>query len=98
MTRHFLRDDDLSPDELLEVLDLADAMKAAPFDHKPLAGPQTVALVFDRPTLRTQVSFVGTSTLYGELDLADALDLETALAHGAAVLATCGSTESVATR
>ena len=57
MTRHFLRDDDLSPSELLEVLDLADRMKAAPFDHKPLAGPRTVALVFDRPTLRTQVSF-----------------------------------------
>ena len=45
MTRHFLRDDDLSPSELLEVLDLADRMKAAPFDHKPLAGPRTVALV-----------------------------------------------------
>ena len=57
MTRHLLRDDDLSPSELLEVLDLADRMKAAPFDHKPLAGPRTVALVFDRPTLRTQVSF-----------------------------------------
>ena len=57
MTRHLLRDDDLSPAELLEVLDLADAMKADPFGHKPLAGPHTVALVFDRPTLRTQVSF-----------------------------------------
>lgn len=57
MTRHFLRDDDLSPAELLEVLDLADRLKAEPFDHKPLAGPRTVALVFDRPTLRTQVSF-----------------------------------------
>ena len=57
MTRHFLRDDDLSPAELLEVLDLADKLKAEPFDHKPLAGPRTVALVFDRPTLRTQVSF-----------------------------------------
>ncbi len=57
MTRHFLRDDDLSPAELLEVLDLADRMKADPFGQKPLAGPHTVALVFDRPTLRTQVSF-----------------------------------------
>ena len=28
MPRHFLRDDDLAPDELLAVLDLADAMKA----------------------------------------------------------------------
>ena len=57
MTRHFLRDDDLSPTELLEVLDLADAMKSDPFARQPLAGPRTVALVFDRPTLRTQVSF-----------------------------------------
>ena len=57
MTRHFLRDDDLSPAELVEVLDLADAMKAAPFARQPLSGPLTVALVFDRPTLRTQVSF-----------------------------------------
>ncbi|PVG83017.1 ornithine carbamoyltransferase [Nocardioides gansuensis] len=57
MTRHFLRDDDLTPAEQAEVLALAAQMKAAPYDHKPLAGPRTVALVFDRPTLRTQVSF-----------------------------------------
>jgi ornithine carbamoyltransferase len=58
MTRHFLRDDDLSPAELAEVLDLAAALKAAPYEHKPLAGPQTVAIIFDKPTLRTQASFV----------------------------------------
>lgn len=57
MTRHFLRDDDLTPAEQAEVLALAATFKAAPYDHKPLAGPRTVALVFDRPTLRTQVSF-----------------------------------------
>lgn len=57
MTRHFLRDDDLTPAELSEVLELAARFKAAPFDHQPLTGPRTVALVFDRPTLRTQVSF-----------------------------------------
>ena len=57
MTRHFLRDDDLDPAEQAEVLALAAAMKAAPFAHRPLLGPQTVAMVFDRPTLRTQVSF-----------------------------------------
>ena len=34
MTRHFLRDDDLSPAELVEVLDLADRMKAEPFDRE----------------------------------------------------------------
>jgi ornithine carbamoyltransferase len=55
--RHFLRDDDLSPAEQAEVLDLAAAMKRSPYDAKPLAGPQSVAMIFDKPTLRTQVSF-----------------------------------------
>lgn len=55
--RHLLRDDDLSPAEQAEVLDLAAAMKRAPYDAKPLAGPQSVAMIFDKPTLRTQVSF-----------------------------------------
>ena len=58
MTRHFLRDDDLTAAEQAEVLDLAAALKAAPYDIKPLAGPRTVAIIFDKPTLRTQASFV----------------------------------------
>jgi ornithine carbamoyltransferase len=58
MIRHFLRDDDLTPTEQAEVLDLAATMKTAPYDAKPLAGPRTVAIVFDKPTLRTQASFV----------------------------------------
>ena len=41
--RHFLRDDDLSPADQAHVLDLAAKLKAAPFDARPLAGPQ-----FDR--------------------------------------------------
>jgi ornithine carbamoyltransferase len=57
MTRHFLRDDDLSPQELTEVLDLAEAMKADRHRHQPLHGPMAVALIFDKPTLRTQLSF-----------------------------------------
>lgn len=57
-TRHFLRDDDLTPAEQSEVLDLAAALKAAPYESKPLAGPKTVAIIFDKPTLRTQASFV----------------------------------------
>ena len=56
--RHFLRDDDLSAGEQAEVLDLAERLKAAPYDEKPLAGPRTVAIIFDKPTLRTQASFV----------------------------------------
>lgn len=45
-----------------------------------------------------QVSFVGTSVVHGELDLADALDLETAVASGAATLKTGGSEESLDVR
>ena len=57
MTRHLLADDDLTPEEQAEILALAATIKKAPFAHRPLDGPRTVALVFDRPTLRTQVSF-----------------------------------------
>jgi ornithine carbamoyltransferase len=67
MTRHFLRDDDLSPEALLEVLELAEQMKADRFGHRPLAGPQAVALIFDKQTLRTQLSFsVGVAELGGQ--------------------------------
>ena len=59
-TRHFLRDDDLTPEEQREVLDLALALKGGavrrPFEGLP-GGRRAVALVFDKPTLRTQVSF-----------------------------------------
>ncbi|MEV2278831.1 ornithine carbamoyltransferase [Nocardiopsis sp. NPDC049922] len=66
MTRHFLRDDDLSPAEQARVLDLADAMKKNRFDHRPLAGPRTVALLFDKPSTRTRLSFsVGVCDLGG---------------------------------
>lgn len=56
--RHFLRDDDLTPAEQADVLDLAAQLKATPYADKPLAGPRTVAIIFDKPTLRTQASFV----------------------------------------
>jgi ornithine carbamoyltransferase len=64
--RHFLRDDDLSPAEQSEVLSLARAMKADRFGYRPLAGPRTVAVLFDKPSLRTRVSFaVGIAELGG---------------------------------
>ena len=66
MVRHFRRDDDLSPSELIEVLDLADRMKADRFGWRPLAGPRTVAAIFDKPSTRTRVSFsVGIAELGG---------------------------------
>src|ERR1700754_250094 len=66
MVRHFLRDDDLTPDEQREVLDLADDMKADRFAHRPLAGPRSVAVIFDKPSTRTRISFkVGIGQLGG---------------------------------
>jgi ornithine carbamoyltransferase len=57
VTRHLLRDDDLAPDEQRQVLDLADALKAAPFSRRPLEGPRGVAVLFDKPSTRTRLSF-----------------------------------------
>ena len=55
--RHLLADDDLTAAEQAEVLDLAAALKAERHAEQPLAGPRAVALIFDKPTLRTQLSF-----------------------------------------
>ncbi|WGX94437.1 ornithine carbamoyltransferase [Nocardioides sp. L-11A] len=72
MTRSFLRDDDLTPAEQAEVLALAAKLKAEPYDHRPLAGPRTVAMIFDKPTLRTQASFAaGIAELGGHPMLVD---------------------------
>jgi ornithine carbamoyltransferase len=71
--RHFLRDDDLSPAEQADVLDLADAMKADRFGYRPLEGPRSVAVLFDKPSLRTRVSFaVGIAELGGQPLIIDA--------------------------
>jgi ornithine carbamoyltransferase len=66
MTRHFLRDDDLSPSEQAEILDLAASLKLDRFSSNVFAGPKTVALIFDKPSTRTRVSFsVGVTELGG---------------------------------
>jgi ornithine carbamoyltransferase len=66
MTRHFLRDDDISPEEQSEILDLAAKLKSEPYSERPFAGPKTVALIFDKSSTRTRVSLsVGVSDLGG---------------------------------
>jgi ornithine carbamoyltransferase len=66
MLKHFLRDDDLNPAEQTGVLDLAEAMKKDRFGYRTLAGPRAVAVLFDKPSLRTRVSFsVGIAELGG---------------------------------
>jgi len=66
MTRHFLRDDDVTPAEQAEILKLALELKAQPYSQRPFAGPQSVAVIFDKTSTRTRVSFaVGISDLGG---------------------------------
>lgn len=70
--RHFLRDDDLSPAEQAEVLALAAQLKREPYSAKPLAGPQSVAVIFDKSSTRTRVSFsVGIADLGGHAVVLD---------------------------
>ncbi len=66
MTRHFLKDDDITPEEQSEILDLAIGLKKNPYSEKVFAGPKTVAVIFDKTSTRTRVSFaVGISDLGG---------------------------------
>jgi len=72
VTRHFLRDDDLTPAEQARVLALAAELKRAPYSARPLDGPRTVAMIFDKQTLRTQASFAaGIAELGGHPMLVD---------------------------
>ncbi|ETK30427.1 ornithine carbamoyltransferase [Microbispora sp. ATCC PTA-5024] len=70
--RHFLKDDDLSPEEQAQVLDLAEAMKKDRFGYRPFEGPRTVAVLFDKPSTRTRISFaVGVGELGGQALIMD---------------------------
>jgi ornithine carbamoyltransferase len=72
MTRHFLRDDDLSPDEQAEVLQLAAELKKDPLSRRPLEGPRGVAVIFDKNSTRTRFSFeVGIAQLGGHAVVVD---------------------------
>jgi len=65
--RHFLVDTDLSPAEQREVLDLAAELKADRWSRTPFKGPQTVAIIFDKTSTRTRVSFsAGVADLGGQ--------------------------------
>ena len=56
MTRHLLTGAELDRDELLALLDRADALKAAPLSSRALEG-RSVALIFEKPSTRTRLSF-----------------------------------------
>lgn len=66
MAKHFLKDDDLTPAEQAEIIERAIELKRDRFREKPFAGPKTVAVIFDKTSTRTRVSFaVGISELGG---------------------------------
>jgi len=71
--RHFLVDDDLSPREQQLVLDEADRLKKDPFSSQPLKGPESVAVIFEKPSTRTRLSFeAGIAELGGHPIIVDA--------------------------
>ena len=71
--RHLLRDDDLTQAEQAKILDLAAALKAAPFSRRPLEGPRSVAVLFDKSSTRTRLSFeTGIAQLGGTPLIVDA--------------------------
>jgi ornithine carbamoyltransferase len=91
MIRHFLRDDDLSPDEQADVLALAAEVKKDPFTRRPLDGPRGVAVIFEKNSTRTRFSFeVGIAQLGGHAVVVDGrstqLGREETLADTAKVL------------
>jgi ornithine carbamoyltransferase len=64
--RHFLIDDDLTAAEVTHILDEADRLKKDRFSARPLAGPKSVAVIFEKPSTRTRLSFdVGIAELGG---------------------------------
>ncbi|MEU5844329.1 ornithine carbamoyltransferase [Rhodococcus sp. NPDC047139] len=72
MLRHFLRDDDLTPAEQTEVLELAAELKKAPLSRRPLEGPLSVAVLFDKTSTRTRFSFdAGIAQLGGHAIVVD---------------------------
>src|ERR1051325_543445 len=67
MGRHnFLSIKDFSPKEIHYLLDLAREMKAHPSAHSGVLKGKTLAMIFEKPSLRTRVSFdVGIQQLGG---------------------------------
>jgi ornithine carbamoyltransferase len=71
MIRHFLRDDDITPDEQAQILDLADAYKSGADTSTPLAG-KSVVVLFEKNSTRTRLSFqIGIHQLGGQPVIVD---------------------------
>jgi len=72
VVKHFLRDDDLTPEQQAEVLELAARLKKAPFAERPLEGPRGVGVIFEKNSTRTRFSFeMGIAQLGGHAIVVD---------------------------
>ena len=66
MPRHFLSIDDVTPEELGHLLELAAKVRQSPEDYASRLNGRAVALIFEKPSTRTRVSFeVGVAALGG---------------------------------
>ncbi|TQC46986.1 ornithine carbamoyltransferase [Rhodococcus sp. WS4] len=70
--KHFLRDDDLTPAQQAEVLELAARLKKAPYAERPLEGPRGIGVIFEKNSTRTRFSFeMGIAQLGGHAIVVD---------------------------
>ncbi|QNG18664.1 ornithine carbamoyltransferase [Rhodococcus triatomae] len=70
--KNFLRDDDLTPAQQAEVLDIAARLKREPFSERPLEGPRGVGVIFEKNSTRTRFSFeLGIAQLGGHAVVVD---------------------------
>jgi ornithine carbamoyltransferase len=68
--RHFTRVTDLAPTELAEVLELAERMKAEPWDFVGALRGRSIACIFEKPSTRTRVSFAAAAARLGATPIA----------------------------
>jgi ornithine carbamoyltransferase len=75
--RHYLSVDDLRADELAQVLDLAADVKADPPSRADALVGRSIALIFEKPSTRTRVSFeVGVAELGAQPVVVSASELQ----------------------
>ena len=63
---HFLADDQLTKEQILALIELAKKIKKNPADYSQALAGKSIAMIFEKPSLRTHVSFdIGINKLGG---------------------------------
>lgn len=64
--KHFLADSDLSQSQILQLLALAKQIKRSPADYQRVLAGKSIVMLFEKPSLRTHISFdIGIQKLGG---------------------------------